>query len=56
LAHRPAPLKPDQCTALILFAASYSYAQIGQHRGWTYSKVNRCLAEGRTALRELADR
>jgi DNA-directed RNA polymerase specialized sigma24 family protein len=35
-----------------LLAAGLSYAEIGELCGWTYTKVNRCLAEGRVALRE----
>lgn len=44
-------LKPAQRTALVLQAQGYSYAEIGRLRGWSYTKVNRCLAEGRAALR-----
>jgi RNA polymerase sigma factor (sigma-70 family) len=44
-------LKPDERTALGLQAAGLSYAEIGARRGWTYKKVNRCIAEGRAALR-----
>ena len=39
--------------ALILQAQGYSYAEIQQLCGWTYTKVNRCLAEGRARLRQL---
>lgn len=51
-----AQLKPDERTALLLFALGYSYREIAARQGWTYTKVNRCLAEGRVALRELASR
>jgi DNA-directed RNA polymerase specialized sigma24 family protein len=44
-------LKPDERTALGLLAAGFSYKEIGRRRGWTYTKVNRCIAEGRAALR-----
>jgi RNA polymerase sigma factor (sigma-70 family) len=44
-------LKPDERTALGLRAAGLSYAEIAEHRGWTYTKVNRCLSEGRAVLR-----
>jgi RNA polymerase sigma factor (sigma-70 family) len=44
-------LKPDERTALGMRAAGLSYAEIGGRRGWTYTKVNRCLSEGRAALR-----
>jgi DNA-directed RNA polymerase specialized sigma24 family protein len=43
-------------TALGMLAADLSYAEIDARRGWTYTKVNRCIAEGRAALRKrLAD-
>ncbi|MGD9737317.1 MAG: RNA polymerase sigma factor [Solirubrobacterales bacterium] len=48
-------LKPDERTALIMFGLGYSYRDICERRGWTYTKVNRCLAEGRAALRKLVD-
>jgi RNA polymerase sigma factor (sigma-70 family) len=51
-----AQLKPDERTALLLFALGFSYREIAARQGWTYTKVNRCLAEGRAALRELAAR
>jgi DNA-directed RNA polymerase specialized sigma24 family protein len=35
-------------------AAGLSYTEIGELRGWTYTKVNRCLSEGRAALRQSA--
>lgn len=47
-------LKPDQRTALCLLGAGFSYKEIAARKGWTYSKVNRCVREGRAALRELA--
>jgi DNA-directed RNA polymerase specialized sigma24 family protein len=46
-----AQLKRDERTALVLKAAGYSYEEIGRRRGWTYTKTNRCIAEGRAALR-----
>ena len=49
---RLARLKPDERTALGFFAAGFSYAEIGELRGWTYTKVNRCISEGRAALRK----
>jgi DNA-directed RNA polymerase specialized sigma24 family protein len=45
-------LKPDERTAVGLAAAGYSYGEIAVRRGWTRTKVNRCLYEGRIALRE----
>jgi RNA polymerase sigma factor (sigma-70 family) len=47
-------LKPDERRALLLFALGYSYREICELTGWTYTKVNRCLAEGRAKLRHLA--
>jgi RNA polymerase sigma factor (sigma-70 family) len=43
-------LKPDQRTGLGLLGAGFSYREIGRLRGWTYTKVNRCIREGRAAL------
>jgi len=40
-------LKPQEVRALILKAEGYSYEEIQQLTGWTYTKVNRCMAEGR---------
>jgi RNA polymerase sigma factor (sigma-70 family) len=47
-----ATLKPAERRALALLAVGLSYAEIGDLTGWSYTKVNRCLAEGRAALRE----
>jgi RNA polymerase sigma factor (sigma-70 family) len=46
-------LKSNQRLALVLQASGYSYEEICDACGWTYTKVNRCLAEGRDALRQL---
>ena len=43
-------LKPQEIRALLLRAEGYSYAEICETTGWTYTKVNRCLTEGRQAL------
>ncbi len=40
-------LKPDEARALLLKAQGHSYDEIGRRYGWTYTKVNRSLAEGR---------
>ncbi len=40
-------LKPQEVRALTLKAQGYSYAEIGQITGWSYTKINRCMAEGR---------
>ena len=44
-------LKPDERTALLLLGFGYSYEEIASRQGWTYTKVNRCIAEGRAAVR-----
>jgi RNA polymerase sigma factor (sigma-70 family) len=46
-------LKPDERRALVLKGHGYSYREICEITGWTYTKVNRCLAEGRARLRLL---
>lgn len=46
-----AGLKPHEVRALVLKAHGYSYAEICEMTGWTYTKVNRCLTEGRRAFR-----
>jgi RNA polymerase sigma factor (sigma-70 family) len=47
-----AALKPDERQALWLLGLGLSYAEICETTGWTYTKVNRCLSEGRSALRD----
>jgi RNA polymerase sigma factor (sigma-70 family) len=42
-----ARLKPDERTALLLKAEGYSYREISERQGWTYTKVNRAISEGR---------
>jgi RNA polymerase sigma factor (sigma-70 family) len=49
-----ASLKPQERRAIVLRAQGYSYAEICEITGWTYTKVNRSLAEGRARLRTLA--
>lgn len=51
-----ATLKPAERRAIALFAAGLSYAEICRLTGWSYTKVNRCLAEGRAALRDRVER
>ena len=46
-------LKPDEARALMLKAHGLSYEEIGRHCGWTYTKVNRCITEGRRRFREV---
>jgi RNA polymerase sigma factor (sigma-70 family) len=43
-------LKPQEIRALQLRAEGYSYKEICEITGWTYTKVNRALTEGRQAL------
>jgi RNA polymerase sigma factor (sigma-70 family) len=43
-------LKPQEVRALWLRAEGHSYAAICEQTGWTYTKVNRCLAEGRASF------
>ena len=46
-------LKRDERRALVQRGEGYSYAEISELNGWTYTKVNRCLTEGRARLRQL---
>ncbi len=46
-------LKPDEATALLLKAQGHSYAEIGERQGWTYTKVNRAITEGRKRFLEV---
>ena len=46
-------LKPAELRALTLLAAGYSYVEIGAMTGFSQTKVNRCLAEGRERFRQL---
>jgi RNA polymerase sigma factor (sigma-70 family) len=49
-------LKPAELRALTLLSAGYSYAEIGELTGFSHTKVNRCVAEGRERFRRvLAD-
>ena len=50
-----AALKPAERLAIVLQAEGYSYAEICALCGWSYTKVNRSLAEGRQRLRGLQD-
>ena len=43
-------LKPQEVRCLLLRAEGYSYHQICQETGWSYTKVNRCLTEGRRSF------
>lgn len=45
-------LRPEQRdTILDVAVGGSSYREVMTARGWTYTKVNRCMAEGRNALR-----
>ena len=46
-------LKPDEARALLLKAEGLSYGEIGDQLGWTYTKVNRCITEGRARFRKV---
>jgi RNA polymerase sigma factor (sigma-70 family) len=43
-------LKPQEIRALLLKAEGYSYREICAITGFSYTKVNRCLTEGKLAL------
>ena len=49
-------LKPAELRALTLLAEGYSYAEIGEITGFSQTKVNRCLAEGRERFRSVVAR
>jgi RNA polymerase sigma factor (sigma-70 family) len=46
-------LKPQERRALGLLAAGHSYRDISRITGWTYTKINRCVTEGRRRLARL---
>jgi RNA polymerase sigma factor (sigma-70 family) len=43
-------LKPQELTALVLRAEGLTYKEICARTGWTYTKTNRAITEGRRAL------
>jgi RNA polymerase sigma factor (sigma-70 family) len=43
-------LKPQETKCLLLKAEGLSYQEIAARTGWSYTKVNRCLVEGRRAF------
>lgn len=45
-------LKPQERRAIWLKSIGKSYREICEETGWTYTKVNRCLAEGRKRFLE----
>jgi RNA polymerase sigma factor (sigma-70 family) len=48
-------LKPQERSALSLLGLGYSYKEIMEITGWSYTKINRCIAEGRARLRSFSD-
>ncbi|MGH2922734.1 MAG: RNA polymerase sigma factor [Solirubrobacterales bacterium] len=48
-----AQLKPDHCRCLTLKALGYSYKEIREITGWTHTKINRCMVEGRAHPHQL---
>jgi RNA polymerase sigma factor (sigma-70 family) len=49
-------LKPQELTALLLKAEGHTYLEICDLTGWTYTKVNRCITEGRRRFRDRLDK
>ena len=49
-------LKPAELRALTLLAQGYSYREIGEITGFSPTKINRCLAEGRERFRRFLAR
>ncbi len=49
-------LKPQELRALSLLAEGYSYQEIGEITGFSQTKINRCLAEGRERFRRFLAR
>ena len=49
-------LKPQELRALTLLAEGYSYREIGEITGYSATKINRCLAEGRERFRGFISR
>jgi DNA-directed RNA polymerase specialized sigma24 family protein len=45
-------IKPDQARALIARALGWRYRELCDAFAWTYTKTNRCLTEGRQAVRQ----
>lgn len=45
-------LKPHEVQAMLLKAEGHSYEEICSMTGWSYTKLNRCLSEGRRAFRD----
>lgn len=45
-------LKPVERRALLLLGLGYSYKEIAELSGWSVRKVDRCITEGRAAIRQ----
>src|SRR5436309_8664605 len=43
-------LKPQEIRCMLLLAEGHSYRQISELTGFSYTKVNRCLSEGRRSF------
>src|SRR4051794_31163769 len=48
-------LKPQEVRCMLLLAEGHSYAEICAITGFSYTKVNRCLAEGRLSFMKRVD-
>jgi RNA polymerase sigma factor (sigma-70 family) len=51
-----AHLKPAEVRCLLLKAMGFSYAEIAQRTGFSFTKVNRCLTEGRRTFLDRFER
>lgn len=49
-------LKRNERRALSLIGAGHSYREIEELTGWSYTKINRLLAEGRAKMRDMLGR
>jgi RNA polymerase sigma factor (sigma-70 family) len=49
-------LKPQETRCMLLLAEGHSYKQIQELTGFSYTKVNRCLTEGRRSFLERVER
>jgi RNA polymerase sigma factor (sigma-70 family) len=49
-------LKPHEIRCMLLLAEGHSYKQIQEITGFSYTKVNRCLSEGRRSFLERVER
>ncbi|MEA2432543.1 MAG: hypothetical protein QOI19_3016, partial [Thermoleophilaceae bacterium] len=49
-------LKPQEVRCMLLLAEGHSYKQIQELTGFSYTKVNRCLTEGRRSFLQRVER